>query len=105
MSSDERVLRGAAALDLHGPSDWRDRVDVSVLDVAHSELCVLGQVFGDYWSTASVSFRERAGVHVGNVHEYGFDVLTIDVREARSALDRCDELNRGWRAELLDGGD
>jgi hypothetical protein len=43
----ERVERGAALLDERRPG-WWDEVDVGRLDIDHCQLCVLGQLWGEY---------------------------------------------------------
>ena len=49
-----RVRRGIDLLDEHGPSDWRERIDVESLEMANVFSCVIGQVFGAY-SVATLS--------------------------------------------------
>lgn len=43
-----RVRRGIDLLDEYGPSGWRDRIDLSTLDLGDPEYCVIGHVFGRY---------------------------------------------------------
>lgn len=45
---EENVKRGAAHLDMYGPSNWRNKIDVEKLDMADSKLCILGQLYGEY---------------------------------------------------------
>jgi hypothetical protein len=45
-----RARRGAALLDQHGPSAWRDKINVETLDISKPSRCPLGQVYGSYSS-------------------------------------------------------
>lgn len=45
-----RVRSGVDLLDLRGPPDWRSRIDPDRLNVDSGRDCVLGQVYGTYWS-------------------------------------------------------
>jgi hypothetical protein len=111
----ERVVRGAVLLDEHRP-DWRERVNVDVLNVNSVRRCPVGQAFGlDQLSlSANATIEWRAAlVRLGSpprgrgnwvdtamyawaVH-HGFDspynafAMTFD----------WDALNVAWR-ELLD---
>lgn len=40
-----RVRVGIELLDDRGPKDWRDRIDLSILDLLHYTTCILGQVY------------------------------------------------------------
>ncbi len=41
------VAKGIALLDEKQPG-WRERINLSALDMGHCGQCILGQVFGDY---------------------------------------------------------
>lgn len=43
----ERVALGVALLDEKCP-DWVNRIDLSRLDIASCNRCILGQLFGDF---------------------------------------------------------
>lgn len=59
-------LRAAVAdLDARGPADWRDRVDVDVLDMYHVKRCVLGQVYGDYDHGREELYARSATLRLG----------------------------------------
>ena len=44
-----RASDGADLLDVHGPDGWRDKIDLSALDMKDVRFCVLGQVYGTYY--------------------------------------------------------
>jgi hypothetical protein len=46
-STSPRVERGAALLDMEAPG-WTSKIDLDTLNIAHTDFCVLGQVYGDY---------------------------------------------------------
>lgn len=45
---EQAVRNGIELLDAEGPKDWRELVDVELLDVASIGRCVLGQIYDDY---------------------------------------------------------
>jgi len=71
-----RVARGVALLDELGPDGWRDRVDLSTLNLMSTEDCVLGQVYGtdddpEGWYLGEDALNIHSGVSAAR---YGFDV-------------------------------
>lgn len=67
----ERVQKGAALLDAHfGGSIWRGRIDLATLDIRHPKQCILGQLFGDYFSGGLVALRLPAASPAA--HDVGF---------------------------------
>jgi hypothetical protein len=46
---EERVARGAALLDGKFPQ-WEGKLDVDALDIKHINSCVLGQLYGGYYT-------------------------------------------------------
>ena len=43
------VREGAEILDSYPAlSGWRHRIDLDTLDLGHAQMCVLGQLYGDY---------------------------------------------------------
>lgn len=63
----ERVAKGVALLDGYDPG-WRLAVDVEALDIPDEDLCILGQVFGNYFEG-----KDRLGINGENGSVYGFD--------------------------------
>jgi len=47
--AEERVAAAIVVLDEENPNWWK-KVSVAALDINHAECCVLGQVFGNYYS-------------------------------------------------------
>lgn len=75
----EAVSNGAALLDARVPG-WRDRVDVTTLNLGSCEHCTLGQLFGDY--DAGRRFLELDDVPESNNARaalYGFSLPLDDV--------------------------
>lgn len=80
-----RVAAGAAYLDVVVGPQWVDRIDLKVLDLGSTQDCVVGQLVGDYMTSA-------IGIADGSV--LGFDVV-----ESRSVDDvemDYDKLTREW---------
>lgn len=91
MSVAERVARGAALLDLKVPG-WAGRINLHTLDMDHCYLCVLGQLFGFYWSTAVYPTLGLDHMHVANpAINHGF--------ESRSG--QYGGLRAAWVGEVL----
>lgn len=81
----ERLIRGAALLDLHTPG-WAASIAPEALSVADVERCVLGQVYGCYRDGLTVlQVRPRDG------WRYGFE------RAPGSGLAEREALTAGWR--------
>ena len=49
----ERVAAGAALLDERRP-DWFKAIDASLIDIASSERCICGQLYGGYTPGISI---------------------------------------------------
>lgn len=50
-----RIERAAVWLDTmasfgFAPANWRDLIDVNTLDIRGNHRCILGQLFGTYWT-------------------------------------------------------
>lgn len=73
---------GVAVLDEH-VIGWRDKVDADGLDMGDPCCCVLGQVFGDFYTGI-----ETLDVGYGNAERLGFDG------------DDYPALGEAWRREL-----
>lgn len=97
-----RVRRGVALLDADMPG-WRDRIDLTTLEITDPCHCVIGQVYGvgEQMSPASFfrrSFSAEIKRLTGDVREgykYGFDVNDSDYE--------CGDMQRlqtTWTREL-----
>lgn len=101
---ENEVAQGIRALDEDGPPDWRDRVDLTTLNMAHADRCVLGQVYQSYWSPEAEVLKERH-----NVKPCGFYVDTdcdCDFYHDDDESNPCNimpmyrELTAEWRRQL-----
>lgn len=43
-----QIKQGAFFLDTHFPN-WELKINPNTIDLSHAELCVLGQIYGNYW--------------------------------------------------------
>ena len=89
------VQRGIKRLNDHfGKIKWVEHIDIDGLDMAGSSQCVVGQLFGEYWT----GIGEVANVTGNGDHLYGFTVP--------GDIDPCDrgeawqELTLEWQAAL-----
>ena len=46
--AEKRVAKGVALLDKKVPNGWRECINPHTLDVSDYDLCVLGQIYGNY---------------------------------------------------------
>lgn len=69
---DARVKKGATELDAVYGSDWRNKIDLSLLDMSSPTQCVLGQVYGSY----SVGLAKlNVSSYNNDAQDYGFTTL------------------------------
>lgn len=71
---EQAVDAGIKLLDEKGPSDWRQRIDIRILDIDDDELCVLAQVFGSFMYTENLN---RLGLE-NDGRPYGFCAYRMD---------------------------
>jgi hypothetical protein len=82
----ERVQAGIKFLDENAPRNWRERVDLDRLDIDKSSRCVLGLVYGNYWTGLSaLNIAVDLGFIAGNTRA---DLLTLTWREQIAASPR-----------------
>lgn len=74
---EEQVQRGAAWLDEHALEGWRDRIDLGKLDIDNQNRCILGQLWGDYF-TALRQTEFPMGLGATAVHDYYEAVAAAD---------------------------
>jgi hypothetical protein len=78
-----RVDKGEALFDEKRPG-WYLEVDINTLDINDTGLCVLGQVYGNYWTAVDILF----GGSCGTARDHGFDFY--------DSLDEQAELTAEW---------
>ncbi len=95
----DAVARGMALLDEKVPG-WRERIELRDLDMTDCQLCVLGQIFGDYMDGLDEVLPE-ALIALGRDIEAdaGFELL----HAGRDATGRYAVLADAWR-EAIAGG-
>ena len=90
----EKVAAGAAFLDKSGPEQWRSRVWISKLRLADTEKCILGQLYGFYWTAV-----ETLNLTRGQQSELGF-IYWGDDEHFRNDETAWDNLHTAWVEEL-----
>ncbi len=101
---EERVRRGMAWLDEHAPANWRAKVNLRKFDMENPCHCVVGQVFGDYWT----ALEELAGLDAGGVEspssqweiDHGFNLP-----EGQDSDPDWGDLERAWVRALAADAD
>jgi hypothetical protein len=101
----ERVSAGARALDALNPG-WEDKINLDRLDVANPQLCVLGQLYGEYCDAPSgLRDNEIERGFYANVAE-AIDGMSFETYIARAQVIRdqinteYQDLTNSWR-ELI----
>lgn len=75
----EAVTAAIALLDKHGPENWRDRIDLTRLNMWSWRDCILGQVYEDEtpdghegaWSWALDHLRDLVGASTDDDPDFG----------------------------------
>ncbi len=88
-SIEHRVARGAAFMDRERP-DWENNVDLSTLNLADNEQCILGQRYGEYGIGTIV-----LGLSMRRQYRYGF----IATRAGGCA--EYPDLTEAWAHEII----
>lgn len=84
-----RVKTGAALLDVKVP-DWATKIDLSTLQMKSACRCILGQIYGDYYTgEAALNLLDDEMQVVGS----GFDLTWREI-------DDFDLLQAAWVAEI-----
>lgn len=71
------VLRGAELLDANVPG-WHRKIDLEELNMGSALSCILGQLYGNYWTGIEELGLEGNHSHLGfntGTDSYGYDVL------------------------------
>ncbi len=72
------VEAGAAFLDAKGVKNWRAKINLRTFDIGRVEDCVLGQIYGSYFTGRDDIFHidvKEAGELGFNTHFYAQDML------------------------------
>jgi hypothetical protein len=94
--------KGAQVLDyLYGDYGWATEIELRELDMRIQERCVLGQLYGHYWTGAQY-VREEAGLPTLYAPDYGFDVESIQNEGELSRGRRYDSLTKEWTRIILE---
>lgn len=102
---ERRVRRGARQLDLVGPDDWIDLIDLDRLNVELGTRCVVGQLYGSYaYSHMRITDRARGWLRlVPRTRRADYIGLSLDRNHGPywrlSAT--YTELTDAWRREIL----
>ena len=83
-----KIQRGVAFLDENAPN-WRGKVDINKIDMGHSQRCILGQVFGDFFDSCKRF----------NLTDEHAEYLGFLARNTRSSTEIA-ILNYTWRQAL-----
>lgn len=74
----EYVKRGVDLLDREIPN-WRDKIDVEILNLRNTKKCIIGQLYPDNTFDDALEF---IGIDWRIAGEYGFDVpLDIEIEK------------------------
>lgn len=87
---EQRVQRGIELLDKERPG-WRSEIDLHKLDMGEYNICILGQLYGDYGKGADKLFGIRS--FDGSPAHYGFD-------KHPGLSDPFKALNDEWKKQL-----
>jgi hypothetical protein len=94
----DRVAAGVTMLDEVYPG-WRDRIDVSALEMSDPYDCVMGQLTGSYDAWA----RDNE-VPTDQAYHWGlYEPTRWDELPSANIYDQYDALTRAWRQYLTDG--
>jgi hypothetical protein len=70
LTVEQRVAKGLEWLDVNKPG-WLDRINLTTFDLTDPCLCVLGQVFGDYWGSPLVREPDDWDIDIADADQRG----------------------------------
>lgn len=89
-----RVEQGIELLD-KVDTRWRDKIDLEELDLGDTGKCVLGQVYGDWWSGVTFLFDE------GNMTDIPYSTnlrdASVEYGFEKDESVSYQQLERAWR--------
>ena len=103
----QRVLAGIEFLDTQLGEDWKDQLDRSKMDISSGDMCILGELYGDYHTgckelgLAQFPSDEEYHPELLSARNFGFFVDS-DASDDPEAVDFA-YLQDAW-AEILDEG-
>lgn len=103
LTAEERVRKGIAFLDHHGPEGWRDKIDLDMLDVGCVSECVLSQIYrdGDFIIGFNIGCDALGIFADGDAPLCGFESWYIYNRQECDGYgDDFEELNEAWKRIL-----
>lgn len=93
LTVEQAVQNGIELLDIAGPVDWRENIDLNELFMNSAYDCILGQLYGSYWQAPFVSSAKRIyGAQYGFHYALDFDEGFVDYT--------CQDLDDEWRRQL-----
>ncbi|MFK0015696.1 hypothetical protein [Streptomyces sp. NPDC091027] len=94
LSVEQRASNGFELMSLVGPEDWRERIDLVLLDIDHGYFCVLGQVYSEEGHGQGYEFAlgHLDFLTVGDALEF-FGLYDLSAEDGA-------ELTKAWRALL-----
>ncbi len=92
---EKQIAKGVALLDQHVGLDWRERINLDMLDLRDCEVCIVGQLFISY----------RAGLRTLEIEPITEDVIEFGFGLDGEVLDfdhpNWNILTEEWRQECL----
>jgi len=89
LALEDCVQNGIELLDEKGPANWREMIDLDVLDISNAQVCIIGQITSAESLSAYNAMLNKLGAW-WDPAEYGFDAHNGDY----------DELTEEWRLAL-----
>lgn len=86
----DRVTEGVAFLDAAYGDEWVHKIDLDILDIGNSSVCLGAQIEGSY-----SEFQNRHDIYGDFTVSRGFDMYW-------ASTDERDTLNKVWRERITD---
>ena len=75
--------------------DWKKSIDLNQLDMRKGGVCILGQLFGYYYSGVDILDLDN-----DQCHKYGFDVLDLNEFDEQKYNRQYQDLTKEWKRQL-----
>lgn len=94
-----RIEKGVKLLDKKvGRKKWLKKIDLSILDLADSDICICGQIFSSFWNAVStdgeLGFTQEQSMNDEDI-TYGFNLFA-------SENNLFDTLTNLWYVKIVD---